>query len=166
MIESTAIVTLTEVEEALDRVHRAGRDLRPLFTRAKKELRADQKKHATEQRGPDGAWAPLKPATVDKRRQRPGRQGKRRRRALKARTVKPLGKLPRAFKIEIRPLSIRAASRVPWSGAHQSPSGSTSVGNHARVESRPFLWASEQLLSYVARATVEYLADAWEGRRL
>lgn len=162
MIETSATVSLAEVEAGLERMHRAGVDLRALFRSVRKELREDQRAHAKEQRGPGGAWPTLAASTVEHRKARAGKQGRKRRRKLKTATAKKLGRLPGAYKIEISRLSIKAISRVKWSGAHQ---GGARVGHGSNLPDRTFLWASSGLLEAVARRVMAYLEASWEGRR-
>lgn len=162
MIDPVVTITLDEVEEGLDRMHRAGYDLRALFRSVRKELRADQKSHAKEQQGPDGAWPALAASTVQKRKARAGKQGRTRRRKLNEATVKKLGRLPGAYRIQISRLSIKAIARPKWSGAHSGDR----VGHGATLPDRTYLWASTQLLELVAARVLAYLGAAWEGRTL
>ena len=158
-IDVDAHVNLRDVENGLRRMQLAGKDLRPLFRRVAKDMRADQKDHAKQQEGPDGKWPGLDPDTLAKRtRQGQGRRHrgkkKRRRRAF----GRMLGRLPRAFAIEYDRSFIRARSRVKWSGAHQ---GGGLVGKGSRLPDRTFLWASTGLLAIVSRKAVDYLVGAW-----
>jgi len=160
-----AFVDLRDVQNGLNRLLRAGGDLRKVFRAVRADMRADQSQHVRDQRGPDGTWKPLAASTIARRKQRPGKRGRRRIRPLRARSVKKLGRLPRAYTITIKPRSIAAKSRVPWSGAHQPRGGtSTRVGHNASLPARAFLWASTKLLVRVARATVDYMTTVWKSR--
>lgn len=166
MIDVDAFVNLRDVENGLRRMQLAGYDLRPVFQRARKAVRADQKQHAQKQQGPAGQWASLAASTIAHRKQRTGKQGRKRRRPIKSKRLRKLGRLPGAFGIKITPRSIAAISKVKWSGAHQprSLSGSTRVGHGSQIEARPFLWASTGLLQTVSRLAVDHLVGAWERR--
>lgn len=166
MIDVDAHVELRDVENGLRRMQLAGKDLRPLFRRVRKVLRADQTQHAREERGPDGKWPALDQDTLRKKnRQGKGRRHrgklKRKRRAL----PRMLGRLPRAYTIEYSRDWIRATSRAKWSGAHQHPGKTKRVGRGAELPDRSFLWASTNLLATVARMGVDYLVGAWEKKR-
>jgi phage gpG-like protein len=159
VIDVDAYVNLRDVENGLRRMQLAGKDLRPLFRRVQGDLRADQKQHAKEEKGPDGKWPSLDPDTLAKRtRQGQGRphrgKWKRRRRSF----GRMLGKLPRAFAITYSESWIAATSRVKWSGAH---SGGI-VGHGSHLPDRTFLWASSGLLAIVSRKAVDYLVGAWD----
>ena len=159
-VDADGFVDLRDVQNGLRRMQLAGRDLRPVFKRARKALRADQKAHATEQLGSDGAWPSLKISTIKRRSQKKRRRG--RARQLQRRPGgKILGKLPRAITISYDARRIIAKSRAPWSGVMQR--GGT-VGHHAHMPAREFLWASTKLLGTVARLAVDYLAGAWEKK--
>ena len=165
MIDVDAYVELRDVENGLRRMQLAGYDLRPVFRAVRRDLRADQRQHAREQRGPDGKWRGLDPDTLKKRtRQGTGRRhrGKMKRRRRKFGPL--LGKLPRVFTISYTRSMIGGYARPKWSGAHQprSGAGSTRVGRGATLPNRTYLWASTGLLVAVSRKAVDYLTGAWE----
>lgn len=162
MIEVDAFVNLRDVENGLRRMQLAGLDLRPLFRRVQRDLRADQSSHAKEERGPDGKWPGLDADTLAKRsRQGAGRRHRGRKKRRRRAFGRKLGKLPRAFAITYSRSWIKATSRVKWSGAHQRGG---IVGRGSRLPKRTFLWASTGLLQIVARKAVDYLVGAWDKK--
>ncbi len=159
-VNADAHVNLKDVQNGLRRMQLAGHNLRPVFKRVRKNLRADQKQHATEQRGSDGPWPSLKITTIKRRAQKKRRHGRARQQAISMKR-KLLGKLPRAISITYDANKIRVASRVKWSGVHQKGGR---AGHHADMPKREYLWVSTGLLALVARAAVDYLAGAWDKK--
>lgn len=158
-VDSDAYVDLREVENGLRRMQRAGHDLLPVFRRARDAMRRDQAEHQKEQRGPDGAWQALAESTISKRRQRTGKQGRKRKRRLKSRALRKLGRLPKAYKIEISPSKIVQRSTVAWSYVHQDGG---IAGRRSIIPMRKFFYASGKLLATVARLAVDHLVGAWD----
>jgi len=161
VIDLKVDVRLELVEAALQRMNRLGRNLRPLFRAVRKDMRVDQVEHRKRQEGPDGSWPRLAPGTVEKRYQRPGKQGRKRRRGRRRRDPRILGRLPTAMDVRSDAVSVRAVSRVPWSGAHED--GAT-VGHGSRIPKREFLWTSGKLLGTVARKAAGMLLDSFLGK--
>lgn len=160
MIDVDAYVNLRDVENGLRRMQLAGKDLRPLFRRVQRDLRADQNQHAKEERGPDGKWPRLDPDTLAKRtRQGEGRRHKGKKKRRRRAFGRILGKLPRAFTVSYSRDWIRATSRAKWSGIHQAGGRG---GRNSNVPERKFLWASTGLLAIVSRKAVDYLVGAWD----
>lgn len=159
-VDPAAFVNLKDVQNGLRRMQLAGHNLRPVFRRARKALRADMKAHANDQQSSDGAWPSLKISTIKRRSQKKRRRGRPRSIQISARR-KLLGKLPRAIAISYTGDRIIARSRAPWSGVVQR--GGT-VGHRAHLPKREWLWASTGLLATVARLAVDYLAGAWEKK--
>lgn len=156
-----ADVDLRDLEEALRRIELAGYDLRPVFIRSRRAMRQDIKAHRKAQASPEGRWAPLSPLTIAKRRARKGKQGRKRRRPPKP-IGKLLGRLPGAFNIVIGAHTMRAISRVKWSGAQNE---GDKVGKRARIPSREFMWVSRAMVASVATVASDFMIGAWEGRR-
>jgi hypothetical protein len=158
-----AIVDLTEVDESLADMETRAKRLAPAFRALRKPLRGDQRDHAKKAEAPDGAWAPRAAATEERRRSR-----NRRARASKAlRTISLrkrrggspkslLGRLPRALRITVGPLFIRATSRAGWGGSHNQ---GDRVGHRRRVKlpRRTFVWLSDALLSKASETLAEYI---------
>jgi len=114
-------------------------------------MRADQKAHHKEQRGPESAWAPRARATVLK-----ARKGKGLRRG---RPKKLLGSLPnRTLVVTVKNGDVVAYSKVPWSGIHQE--GGT-AGRGAKIPARPFLWLSEDFFAEAVEILAARLLAAW-----
>jgi hypothetical protein len=154
-IDLTGVVDLRDVENGLRRMQLAGHNLLPVFRAARKAVRADMRDHAKQEKAPDRSWPSLAASTVRNRQARTGKQGRKRKRPAR-RSVRKLGRLPAAFKIEITPMSLRATSRVKWSGVHQDGT--------ARVPERRFLWASPRLLRIIADKAADHLVGALQGR--
>lgn len=161
MIEFDARIDTHEVEHALERLSRAGNDLRPIFNAARRRFRADQKDHADRQQAPEGRWQSWSPRYVQSLQARPGRRKFRAHRAGPVRVRgKILGRLPKAFKIVVGRDFLRATSRVPWSGAHQR---GDVVGRGVHLPRREFLWVSEKLLHEVVTIAVARFGAAWRN---
>lgn len=155
------IVDTSEFDAATAAALKACRDLRPAFRELRKPFRQDQKEHAKDAKGPDGPWAPLARATLERRaadaraKRRAGgglagkaRRARRRRRVLKQRKV--LGRLPFLLDVQVTRDSLIGMSKVLWGDAHFS--GKT-VGKGVKLPSREFLYVSDEL----ARKVVDVL---------
>lgn len=160
MIDVRAEVDLRDVQNGLRRLQLAGADLRPVFRSVRKALRDDQRQHAKERRGPDAPWRPLAQSTIEHRKARTGKQGRKRHKPIKV-APKPLGRLPNNFAIQIFPSKLVAKHRVKWSGVHNEARGAT-VARGARVPGRTFMYASKRFLGVVVRATVDHMLTAWK----
>ncbi len=125
-------------------------------------LREDQKQHAQEQAGPEGAWPERSHRTIARAsRRRRGRTATGRRRSHR-RPGRLLGRLPTAMDVKATAAGISAESRVDWSLAQQE--GAT-VGRGAILPARPFHWMSEEFLIVADRALLDGLDTAWAGGR-
>lgn len=161
MIDFGAFANLRDVENGLRRLQLAGHNLRPVFKRARKVLRADQKEHANAQAGPNSAWVPLAASTIAKRRVKARKLGRARKVKMPSAGRKILGRLPKAYKISYDERHIIARSRVPWSMVHfQGGRG----GRRSRIPGRQFFWISDKLLRTVSRLTVDYMVGAWDKK--
>lgn len=165
MSDIEAKIDLRKVENALRRLQLAGHNLAPVFKSSRKPLRADQREHQKDQRGPDGKWPGLAPSTIKRRTVKGGGRryrGVRRRKSRKLSRL--LGRLPRDFKITFDARKLRAASRWPRSGVHQHPGRTIRANNGAVIPDRTFLWPSPDLLRHIAKAARDYLSRAWEKK--
>lgn len=107
-------------------------DLRPAWKEARKPLRADIRDHRKKRSGPSGTWAARSANTRIKR---------------KGRTRQMLGNLPTALSTIMDRRRIALKSRVAWSDVHQTGGR---VGHGAKLPARPFLWASDRVLTEIA----------------
>lgn len=167
---SVFILHTQEVDEALARGIRASKDLRPAWREIRKPFRDDQRAHAKEAEGPDGAWPPLAQSTLArrardaaaKRRAKGGLAGKvkrarRRRRVLKQRRV--LGRLPSIMDIQVTRTSLIATNKVSWADAHFS--GRT-VGHGVSLPKREFWFVSDALEQKIVTALGKHVAGGFE----
>lgn len=157
-------VELDEVFDGLDAMVRAGKDLRPVFKAAKADLIADLKDHGEHATGPEGAWPPRSPATVEKilstggQRKNLTRKGRVKRGAAK-RLGNVLGILPRTWRIRYDRRTLEAISPVSWSAVHQEGGR---VGKGAYLPARPFAWVSDALLAKIANRVAEHVEKGWQ----
>lgn len=158
-VDISAELDKRDVEQALDRLLAAGENLRPVFERAKKRFRDDQREHAERQEGPQGSWQRWSPRTVLAMQARPGRRkfGRHKIGPVRVRG-RILGRLPRSFKITTGRTWIKATSRVPWSGAHQQ---GAVVGRGSVLPRREFLWVSQRLLRVVCDIAEQRFGAVW-----
>lgn len=164
MIDVEATIDSRQVEAALDRLQRAGKNLRPVFTKARKALRKDIAEHADREEGPTGRWQRLSAWTVLKLQARAGRQGTKRR-SHKIGPVRPPGgrilrRLPKAFKITTGADFIRATSRVTWSGVHWEGGR---AGRGAVIPKRDWMWVSDRMVQIVADLAEHRFGAVWSG---
>lgn len=152
-----ATVSIRDVERALDRVGRFGKDLTGIHKALRPTLMRDQKRHRQQQTGPDGQWRPLSPFTIERNKARARAKGKRRSR-------KVLGKLPTAFKVFVDSKSLRLESRVSWSLAHQE--GTTSAGRAPEIPKREFFWLSTEAMRDFVALIEENAGKTWMGMHL
>lgn len=146
----SATVHFDDVEQGIEAMERRARALGPAFGELKGPMRADQKEHGKQQRGPFASWARRSPKTLEFYRSH-GRK----------RIPKPLGRLLGAVKYTSTAYSLIGESRVPWSGAQQD--GAT-VGRGAKLKPRPFLWISRKLLDVAEDVIERRLLSAYAGR--
>ena len=157
-------VELDDVLDGLDAMVRAGRDLRPVWRAAKKDLREDLKQHFADARGPDGAWAPRAQSSVERilgaggRRRNVTRKGAVKKGAAR-RLKNQLGRLRTAWRITYSARQIEATSSVKWAGVHQY--GGT-AGHGSSIPARPFAWVSDVLLGKIAISVRDHIAKGWE----
>jgi phage gpG-like protein len=157
-------VELNDVFDGLDAMVRAGRDLRPVWQRARKDLRDDLKQHFDEAKGPDGTWAPRAQSSIDRilrtggRRKNVTKKGVVKKRAAR-RLKNQLGRLRTAWRITYNARQIEAASIVKWAGVHQW--GGT-AGRGSRIPARPFAWASDALVGKIAVGVRDHIARGWQ----
>jgi len=165
-------VDLRDVLDGLEKLQRAGKDLRPVFRELRPALASDLREHGTRRESPDGVWAPWSASYVDRMMGRKGMRlkGARGRGELPGALTKRgarrlqrpiLGKLPALFKFSIERLALEAKSIVPWAGAHQH--GDT-VGRGARLVARTFAWASDSLVGLLVEKARAHLLWAWNRR--
>lgn len=157
-------VDVREVERALDRIARFGKDMTKIHKAMRPVLTRDQKEHRTKQAGPSGAWPALSPFTVERnkarmRKRKKGQKGRPRG------TRKMLGKLPTAYKIFISSQSLRLVSRVAWSGAHQE-GASGSGRRRVTIPARPFFWISEKAVRRFVEVIEKRAGKTWWGMHL
>lgn len=144
-----AKLNLGFLEKALNTLRRP--DLRPAWKEARIPLREDIKDHRARQAGPGGSWAPRSGASRTGAKRKPGSKRKPRQRKL-------LGKLPTALTTISDRRRVAMKSRVAWSDVHTT--GGT-VGHGAKIPPRPFLWASDKVLTTIAALVSKALARAW-----
>jgi hypothetical protein len=146
----SATVHFDDAEQGIDAMERRARALGPAFRELKAPMRADQKEHGKQERGPFGSWARRSPKTLEFYRSH-GRK----------RIPKPQGRLLSAVKYTSTAYSLIGESRVPWSGAQAD---GAVVGRGAKLKARPSLWISRKLLD-IAEAVIERsLLSAYGGR--
>jgi phage gpG-like protein len=145
----SAELDLSDVEDGLRALARAGRNLAPAFRALKPEMRLDQREHALLREGPESKWKPLAATTLAEY----SKRGKRR-------PTRPLGRLLTAVQYVATSSSVMAKSLVSWSGVHQEGG----VGNHgARIPAREFLWISTKFLAQAESMMTKRLLDAYGG---
>lgn len=163
------IVDVSRLIKSLDAVERKGKTLGPVFRGLRKEMRGDQKSHAEQKVGPDGAWPARSKATEDRRKAR--NRGVRRfakasavvglRKSSRRSTPKAiLGRLPKAVVVTSTPLSVKARSRASFGGSHNQ---GDRVGRRRRVNlpRRQFLWLSDALIEQARRKIEDALVEAF-----
>lgn len=166
---SSTHVDISDVLRGTEALRARGRDLRPVFRQVREQLKADVQDHFSRNEGPDGAWAPYAPSTLERALASRGmrrRAGKRRGQLTKKgeRWVgNQLGRLkfPSAHKITIRRDSMAMTARTGWAGVHQF-GGIAGHGSH--IPARTFLWASDRLQDSFEHALTGHLLDGWSGK--
>lgn len=152
MITPVVRVDLSEVDRGVAAFNAAARNMGPAYKELRKPLRADQRQHARDKAGPDGAWPAKSPLTVARERRRKRRASRR------GRVRKLLGRLPTVIKMIADRKRVAAMSGVRWSDAHQHR---TRVGKGATLQPRVFLWASPALLKIARKVMADHLTSAW-----
>lgn len=146
----------SDVERGLRAMAAEGKSSR-LLSELKAPLREDQRDHARDQEGPEGAWAPRAQSTIER-----ARSGSSKRRARGA-NRRILGSLPRrTISVKSDGRSVVAYSKVPWAGIHQH--GGT-AGRGSRIPRRPFLWFSLEFLETAASIVRRGVLRAFGGGR-
>lgn len=147
------VVTAGSVFAAFDRLRRI--DTRKVFQRLRPDARKDQREHADKQEGPDGAWPPLAPSTIERR----ARMAKTSKRNAKPRKI--LGRVPAALTSKISAKSLILMSRIKrWSMVHQR---GARVGRGSIVPRRQYLWISHNLRKATKREFESALAKVFRG---
>lgn len=163
----------SEVDRWIEDMTKRGHDLRPVFRDLGKEMRADIKEHFATNQGPDGPWQQLASSTQEKRvsqvvnkhkalnknalkqaRRAFTTKGKLKGKALNN-IYNLLGRLKTAIAFKYTPSYLEARSRVKWAGVHQY--GGT-AGHGSSIPARPFLYASERLLTLAMNKMIAYVA--------
>ncbi len=166
MDASRTFVDVRDVLKGLDAMRAAGRDLRPVFRQVRKDLKEDVQEHFFHNEGPDGRWAPYARSTLDRALHRRGFRRKRgvQRGHFTARGEKwarnQLGRLkwPSAWKIKMDAQTMVMAARTGWAGVHQF--GGV-VGKGSVIPARPFMWASDKMVTTFEHALVGHLLSGW-----
>lgn len=154
MIDVDARIDSEQVQRALGRMARFGRDLSPVLREVRRPFVRDQVEHRQQQEGPDGKWPARSPFTIARAKARSRAGG--RKRGARGRT---LGKLPLAFKVEVSRRRLAIVSRVRWSGVHQEGAGR--VGRAPRIPQRQFFWLSRKLMTEVADVIIAHAQKAF-----
>lgn len=149
-----------ELVQALKRMREHRGSFKPVFDELKKPFREDLKAYARRQEGPDGHWPARKPSTDERYRRRfsqrtslKGKSGPVRRKLVRRRSRKLLGKLPSAVTFKTfkgrggSSGSIQAVSKVPWSEIMNSGGP---VGHGAVLPAREFLFVSDAIQKLAA----------------
>lgn len=171
---------MREINSAIDRGIKAGRDLRPVFKEIGHELRRDIKQHFERNQGPLGQWEQLAASTQEKRVSATGGKSpsgldriyfsKGRKQARKAFTAKGklkgkalknihnlLGRLKTAIKFTSTRQYLEARSRVKWSSVHEQ-GGTAGHGSH--IPARPFMYASVEFLANAKERIILHISGA------
>ena len=148
----TATVNLTAVDRGWDAMAAAARNLTPAYQELRKPLRDDQRAHAKDKAGPDGAWPPKSALTIARERRRKRRASRR------GRVRRLLGRLPSVLKVLADRRRVAGVSGVRWSAAQQD---GERVGKGARLPPRPFLWASPALIKTARKVLADQITSAW-----
>lgn len=157
-------VDLDDVFAGLNEMVKAGRDLRPVFKDARKDLRVDLKAHFDAASGPDGAWAPRAPSTVARilstggHRRNVTRKGKVKKGAAR-RLANQLGRLKSAWRITYDKGQLVATSNVKWAGIHQFGG---MAAKRALIPARPFAWVSDVFLGALSVSVAAHVARGWQ----
>lgn len=153
-----------QLDKAFKAMDRAGADLRPVWRELRRPMRAEQSKHFSAQRGPDGPWAPLAAST---RAKRLSAIAPSKRRTKKGRLRKPVQrrigrilsrKLIKGARLRVRRRLLMIAQGKRWAAPHQH--GAT-VGHGARLPAREYLWIGPQLLRQTVEAAEKHLVKHW-----
>ncbi len=159
---------LDEVEGAFHNMERRARALAPAFRALRRPMISDQKQHAREAKGPEGAWPPRAAATEERRRAR----NRRTKQTRAMRTISPrpskrkstpkqlLGRLPMIFKMVTSALSIRMVSRAPWSGAHMH-GAKVGHGRKVTLPRRWYYYLSDALVGKAREIFAEHIIKDW-----
>jgi phage gpG-like protein len=164
-------VDLREVEQAIKRMKRAGRSLRPVWQKLRTPMRKDQREHMKRMESPSGSsWPPLAKSTREKRLKKVLRSGKARtkggrlRKSAQRRVDRVLSaRLISRAKIRLFPTFMVIRTPGAAAGVHQLGGR---VGHGAFVPRRTFFWVSDQLARMAARLIVQHLRENWEGSKL
>lgn len=161
------------VLDGLDAMRAKGKQLAKVFSALREPMAADQAKHAQEQRGPEGSWAPLASATLKARGRRShtfsASTSKRNRKNKTITTTTTtfkasgiLGVLPDLVKVQTKGgNSVVARAPKGIAAAHQF---GDIVGRGSILPERPFVWVSPELGDVAAKAVLEYVISGWTGK--
>jgi phage gpG-like protein len=150
-------INIAEVERALDRLAKWGKDMTKMHRHLRRPLMRDQKRHQTQRVGSNGAWRQLSPFTIERKKARARAKGK-------GASRKMLGKLPLAFRAYATAQSLKLISRVEWSGAHQE--GSANAGRAPSIPAREFYWISTRAMREFVDIIEERAGKTWLGMHL
>lgn len=156
-------VQLDDVMDGLDKMVRAGKDLRPVWKAVRRGLFDDLHQHFSDRQGPEGAWAPRAQSSVERLLQPHGGKSRITRKGTLKRKyarilVNQLGRLKSWWLIKYDRGSLSATSGAKWSGIHQE--GGV-AGRGARIPARPFAWVSGSFLGAVADHVLEHIGKVW-----
>lgn len=143
---------------------KAGRNLRPVWSKLKPVMIKDQKEHFRLRLGPDGIWPP-RAETTGKRQLRSSR-----RRAIKKGRKPPKnasrrvlgGKMATAFGVAFNRDALAAKSKIPWSGSHQE--GDQIGRGRWDLPKRTHLYLSDKFLALVEERIEQHLLKGWLKR--
>lgn len=148
-VSVNARVDVSDVIDGLDKLGSRAKTLGPAFRALKVAMKADQREHRDEQAGPEGKWAPRAASTIAAAKEHHKRLPRR-----------ILGRLTTAISYRAMAEALIGESRVKWSLSHQEGG---IVGRGARLPARPFLWMSDQFLSFGEWVFANVLERAWKG---
>lgn len=151
-----------EVTDAIRRMRAHRGSFAPVYRELKRPLRADLSLHAQRERSESGKWPHRAPATGERyerrvgqsQRVRGGGAGPRRRKLIRRRSKKILGRLPAATTFRATHGALQAISKVPWSAVHNEGGR---VGRGARVPARPYLFISDRFAGYAVERMAEFV---------
>lgn len=161
-----------KVRRALRKMDQHRKALGKVFRQLRPVLREDLLNHAEAEESPDGkAWAPRAPSTLAKVEKRASTytQTHRQRRKRKmhgplreskstTRMTNLLGQLPLSVNTGARKASLRARSKVKWSGVHNE--GGV-VGNGAHLPAREFVGFSSEFLATAQEELEDFVHEGW-----
>ncbi len=156
-----------DLDPGIQRMIRAGANVKPAFQKSRRGIRTDQREHMKGQEGPrKKAWAPLADSTRRRRLARLGRGTRRytKKGNLKKKIRRQLNRVLSKRMISARNSRIRIGRREVTiaSEVGRSHQEGLRVGRGSKLPKRPFLYFSKELQAAVRLRIARHLRDSFE----